>query len=39
MRALVIYCHPQEGSFNAAIRDLVLAKLRGAGAEVRLRDL
>jgi putative NADPH-quinone reductase len=39
MRALVVYCHPSEGSFNAAVRDLVLAKLRGAGAEVRLNDL
>ena len=35
MRALVVYCHPTPGSFNAAIRDLVLAKLagrRGRGA-------
>ncbi|AOZ68261.1 NAD(P)H dehydrogenase [Rhodobacter xanthinilyticus] len=39
MRALVVYCHPQEGSFNASIRDLVLEKLRRAGAEVRLLDL
>jgi putative NADPH-quinone reductase len=39
MRVLVVYCHPKEESFNAAIRDLVLAKLRNAGAEVRLRDL
>ncbi len=39
MRALVVYCHPSEGSFNAAVRDLVLAKLREAGAEVRLNDL
>jgi putative NADPH-quinone reductase len=39
MRALVVYCHPKDGSFNAAIRDLVLAKLERAGAEVRLRDL
>lgn len=39
MRALVVYCHPKEGSFNAAVRDLVLAKLREAGAEVRLNDL
>ena len=39
MRALVIYCHPNEGSFNAAIRDLVLEKLNEAGAEVRLVDL
>lgn len=39
MRALVVYCHPKEGSFNAAIRDLVLSKLEHAGAEVRLCDL
>jgi putative NADPH-quinone reductase len=39
MRALVVYCHPRDGSFNAAVRDLVLAKLRDAGAEVRLNDL
>ncbi|WP_208349617.1 NAD(P)H-dependent oxidoreductase [Pseudaestuariivita rosea] len=39
MRALVVYCHPKEGSFTAAIRDLVLAKLQDAGAEVRLTDL
>jgi len=39
MRALVVYCHPSPHSFNAAIRDLVLAKLAAAGAEVRLLDL
>ncbi len=39
MRALVIYAHPVEGSFTAAIRDLVLDRLRAAGAEIRLRDL
>jgi putative NADPH-quinone reductase len=39
MRALVVYCHPTPDSFNAAIRDLVLAKLHAAGAEVRLHDL
>ena len=39
MRALVVYCHPNPNSFNAAIRDLVLAKLRAGGAEVRLSDL
>jgi putative NADPH-quinone reductase len=39
MRALVVHCHPCEGSFTAAVRDLVLAKLRAAGAEVRLTDL
>ncbi len=39
MRALVVYCHPDPTSFNAGIRDMVLAKLRAAGAEVRLCDL
>ncbi len=39
MRALVVYCHPKEGSFNAAVRDLVLSRLEAAGAEVRLTDL
>lgn len=39
MRALVVFCHPCLESFNAAVRDLVLAKLHAAGAEVRLHDL
>jgi putative NADPH-quinone reductase len=39
MRALVLYCHPREGSFTAAVRDVVLERLAAAGAEVRLRDL
>lgn len=39
MRALVVYCHPKTDSFNAAVKDLVLAKLRAVGAEVRLADL
>lgn len=39
MRALVVYCHPSPHSFTAAVRDLVLAKLDSAGAEVRLHDL
>lgn len=39
MRALVLYCHPAPGSFTAAIRDVVLARLQAAGAEVRFRDL
>ena len=39
MRALVVYCHPKTDSFNAAVKDLVVDKLRSAGAEVRLADL
>ncbi len=39
MRALVVYCHPREGSFTSAVRDVVLEKLQLAGAEIRLTDL
>lgn len=39
MRALVVYCHPSPTSFNAAIRDLVLARLSASGAKVRVSDL
>ena len=39
MRALVIYCHPRPDSYTAAVRDVVLARLSAAGAELRLRDL
>lgn len=39
MRALVVYCHPDDGSFTAAVRDVVLARLAAAGAEVRVADL
>lgn len=39
MRALVVYCHPNPGSFTAAVRDTVLARLDAGGAEVRLHDL
>lgn len=39
MRVLVIYCHPNPESFNAAIRDTVLEALRESGHEARLIDL
>lgn len=39
MRALIVYCHPCQKSFNLAIRDLITDKLRAAGAEIRLHDL
>ena len=39
MRALVIYCHPRDGSFTEAVRDVVVDRLDAAGAELRLRDL
>ena len=39
MKALIVYCHPKEQSFTAAIRDLIVRKLEAAGAEVRINDL
>ena len=39
MRALVVYCHPRETSFTAAVRDVVVEKLQGVGAEIRITDL
>jgi len=39
MRALVVYCHPRPKSFNAAVRDQVLAHLSQHGTETRLIDL
>ena len=38
-RVLVVYCHPSEDSFVAAVRYRVTAALAAAGAEVRLTDL
>jgi putative NADPH-quinone reductase len=39
MRALIVYCHPDPASFTAALRDVVMERLRAAGAEMRLIDL
>jgi len=39
MRALVIYCHPRETSFTAAVRDVIVDKLAGVNAEIRVTDL
>ena len=39
MRALVVYCHPREESFSAAVRDTVMAGLKEAGVQTRLLDL
>lgn len=38
-RALVVYCHPSDESFVAAIRDRVVVGLTSGGAEVRVTDL
>jgi putative NADPH-quinone reductase len=38
-RALVVYCHPVEESFVAAVRDRVVAALSTGGADVRVTDL
>lgn len=39
MRVLVIYCHPVETSYNAALHQTVLASLRQAGHDVDDCDL
>lgn len=39
MRALVVYAHPRPDSYTAAIRDLILDRLKTSGAETRLCDL
>lgn len=39
MNAYVVYCHPDPGSFTAAIRDRAVAGLVAAGFEVRVSDL
>jgi NAD(P)H dehydrogenase (quinone) len=39
MKALVVYCHPNPASFNAAVRDAVIETLGAAGHEIRLADL
>ena len=39
MKALVIYCNPNPGSFTAHLRDQILEALQERGATVRVRDL
>jgi NAD(P)H dehydrogenase (quinone) len=39
MNALVVYCHPVEGSFCSAMRDAAVTGLRSAGHEVNVIDL
>lgn len=39
MRTLLVYCHPDDESFVAAIRDRVIAALEAAGDDVRVTDL
>lgn len=39
MRVLLVYCHPCDESFNAAVRDTALGALAEAGHETRLLDL
>ena len=39
MNALVVYCHPVEGSFCSAMRDAAVRGLRAAGHTVNVIDL
>ncbi len=38
-RALVLYAHPNEDSFTAAIRNQIVAQLEAAGCQTRVSDL
>ncbi len=39
MRALIVFAHPKQDSFSAAILGVVTERLEAAGAEYRVRDL
>lgn len=39
MRALLVYCHPDPGSFSAALRKAAEAALEARGHDVRVLDL
>ncbi|MEM6711142.1 MAG: NAD(P)H-dependent oxidoreductase [Pseudomonadota bacterium] len=39
MKALIVYCHPSEGSFNHAVLETVKTELNAVGAEHRTIDL
>jgi putative NADPH-quinone reductase len=39
MRPLILYCHPDPGSFSAAVRDTIIHHLAQRGTEYRLIDL
>ncbi len=39
MRALVLFCHPKEDSFSAAVLGTVTERLNAAGWQVRVQDL
>ncbi|NCO87882.1 MAG: NAD(P)H-dependent oxidoreductase [Rhodobacterales bacterium] len=39
MRILVIFCHPSDASFGAAIHDVACRTLRAQGHELRIHDL
>jgi NAD(P)H dehydrogenase (quinone) len=39
MKALIVHCHPDPDSFNAALTNRADATLRGMGAEVDISDL
>lgn len=39
MRTLVVYCHPDPGSFVAAVKECAVEALRAGGHDVRVTDL
>jgi NAD(P)H dehydrogenase (quinone) len=39
VKTLLVYCHPEEGSFTGAVRDAAVSALLNAGHELRVTDL
>ena len=39
MHALIVHCHPEPTSFNAALSDITHKTLRASGARVTVSDL
>jgi NAD(P)H dehydrogenase (quinone) len=39
LKSLIVYCHPLEASFNAAVRDSVIRGLTAGGHDIRVIDL
>ncbi|WP_312117380.1 NAD(P)H-dependent oxidoreductase, partial [Brevibacillus reuszeri] len=39
MKVLIVYAHPEQNSFNAAMKNLAVETLSGAGHQVQLSDL
>ncbi|MFD2191696.1 NAD(P)H-dependent oxidoreductase [Pistricoccus aurantiacus] len=39
MQVLIVYCHPEPHSFNAALKKVAVETLEGEGHQVEVADL